>query len=64
MLKTHKGTAKRFKISKGGVVSHKKAWRNHLLVNKGRSTKQSKGWRNLPEMEAIRIQTLLPYGVK
>ena len=33
-VKTHKGTAKRIKITKTGKLIHKKAGRSHLRVRK------------------------------
>ena len=37
-LKTHKGTAKRFRLTKNGKVMRMKAGRTHLRRNKGQST--------------------------
>jgi len=36
-LKTHKGTAKRFRLTKNGKVMRMKAGRTHLRRNKGQS---------------------------
>jgi large subunit ribosomal protein L35 len=36
-LKTHKGTAKRFRLTKNGKVMRMKAGRSHLRRNKGQS---------------------------
>jgi large subunit ribosomal protein L35 len=61
-LKTHKGTKKRFKISKGGKVKRGRPGRRHLL-----SVKTTKRKRNLrragtsPQGDARRIKRLLPY---
>jgi len=38
-LKTHKGMAKRIKISASGKLMHRRAYRSHLLAHKQASTK-------------------------
>ncbi|MBI2335524.1 MAG: 50S ribosomal protein L35 [Deltaproteobacteria bacterium] len=61
-LKTHKGTQKRFKVSKTGKVKVRKAMRAHILTNK--PTKQKRQARNdivLNDSDAKRIRALLPY---
>lgn len=40
-LKTHKGTAKRFRLTKNGKVMRMRAGRTHLRRNKKRSTNRS-----------------------
>ena len=62
--KTHKGTAKRIKITKTNKYMHDKACMSHLLTNKGRSTKQSKGGRSLSKTQKDRIKALLPHSVR
>ena len=39
-LKTNRSAAKRFKVTKGGKVKHKRAYLRHLLSSKGRSRKR------------------------
>ncbi len=39
-LKTHKGMAKRIKISAAGKLMRRRAYRNHLLAHKGTSLKR------------------------
>jgi large subunit ribosomal protein L35 len=39
-LKTHKGMAKRIKISGSGKLLRRKAFRNHMLAHKQASTKR------------------------
>ena len=39
-LKTHKGMAKRIKISAGGKLMHRNAFRSHMLAHKQSSTKR------------------------
>ena len=40
-LKTHKGMAKRIKLSGTGKLLRRKAFRNHLLAHKQSSTKRT-----------------------
>ncbi len=40
-LKTHKGMAKRIKLSAGGKMLRRKAYRNHLLAHKQTKTKRT-----------------------
>ncbi len=42
-LKTHKGAAKRMRITKTGKVLRNKAYKSHLLTKKGRSRKRKLG---------------------
>lgn len=39
-LKTHKGIAKRIKISATGKLMHRSAFRSHMLAHKQASTKR------------------------
>lgn len=62
-LKTHKGTKKRFRVSKNGKVKVRKAMRAHILTN--RPTKQKRQARNdivLNPTDSKHILVLLPYG--
>lgn len=38
-LKTHRGAAKRFKVSATGKIRHKRAGKSHLLTKKSRRKK-------------------------
>ena len=40
-LKTHKGTAKRVKLTKTGKVSRSRAFGNHILAKKSKSRKRN-----------------------
>lgn len=40
-MKTHKGMAKRIKLSAGGKLLRRKAFRNHLLAGKSASLKRT-----------------------
>lgn len=63
-LKTHKGTAKRIRVTKTNKYVHDKAQKSHLLTNKGRATKHAKTGRTLSETQEARIKTLLPHNVR
>ena len=39
--KTHRGAAKRFKLTKNGLVKRAKAYRRHILNKKTRKTKRN-----------------------
>ena len=62
-LKTRKGVAKRFKITKSGRIKKRSANRGHLLSK--RSTKRKRKLRKsgyLSPAEENKIRRLLPYG--
>ena len=62
-LKTHRGAAKRFQVTKGGKVRRARAFARHLLT--GKSPKRKRGYRRnatVFEGEAGAIRRLLPYG--
>ncbi|MEI6228596.1 MAG: 50S ribosomal protein L35 [Candidatus Saccharibacteria bacterium] len=40
-MKTHKGTAKRIKITSTGKLTRKRAFGNHMLTKKGKSRKRA-----------------------
>ena len=61
-LKTNKSIAKRFKITKRGKLIHFKAWKSHLLTNKGKSKKAFKYWKVISKVEAHKIKALIPYS--
>ncbi len=61
-MKTHRGAAKRFKITKNGKVKYRRGFRNHILTKK--SSKRIRHLRKdsyLCESDAKRIKQLLPY---
>lgn len=62
-MKTHKGAAKRFKITKSGKVKVKRAGLRHILTSK--STKRKRGLRHpgiLDGKDAANIRALMPYS--
>lgn len=62
-LKTHKGAAKRFKLTAGGKVIRGHAFARHILTSK-----PSKRKRKLDQSTAVsdsdvrRVRAMLPYG--
>jgi len=62
-MKTHRGAAKRFKVTKKGKVKYRRGFRNHILTHK--STKRKRQLRNddkyLDKCDAKNIKRLLPY---
>lgn len=63
-LKTHKGTAKRIRVTKNNKHVHDKAGKSHLLTNKKRATKAYKTGKTLSTTQQSRIKALLPHGVR
>lgn len=62
-LKTHRGAAKRFSLTKSGKVKRSKAYKRHILTKK--STKRLRGLRKtayISDVEAKKIRKLLPYA--
>lgn len=63
-LKTHRGAAKRFKVTGSGKIKRAKAYRGHLLT--GKPAKRMRGLRNgglVPEQQLENVKKLLPYMI-
>ena len=61
-LKTHRGAAKRFSLTKSGKVKRNKAFKSHILTKK--STKRKRNLRKgtfICAAEEKNIKTLIPY---
>lgn len=61
-IKTHRGAAKRFSLTKSGKVKRAKAYKRHILNKK--STKRKRNLRKgtfIAEVEAKNIKLLIPY---
>lgn len=61
-LKTHRGAAKRFKVTGNGQVKRYKANKSHLLT--GKPSKRMRGLRKsalVPDTQLDNIKKLLPY---
>lgn len=62
-MKTHKGSAKRFKITGSGKVKAKKSGLRHILTSK--SPKRKRGLRHpsiLQGKDAENIKKMMPYA--
>ncbi|HWQ98177.1 MAG TPA: 50S ribosomal protein L35 [Clostridia bacterium] len=62
-LKTHRGAAKRFSLTKSGKIKRSKAYKRHILSKK--STKRLRGLRQtayISDVEEKKIRKLLPYA--
>jgi len=62
-IKSHRGAGKRFHITAGGKVKHKKPGLRHLLIgmsaNRGRRLRKA---HYLNKVDGKAIKTLLPYN--
>lgn len=61
-MKTHRGTAKRFRVTGTGKIMRSKAYKSHILTKK--STKRLRGLRQtgyIAECEAKKVRELIPY---
>ena len=61
-MKTHRGAAKRFSLTKSGKVKRAKAYKRHILTKK--TTKRTRNLRQVgyaSEQDAKVIKRLIPY---
>ncbi len=61
-IKTHRGAAKRFKVTGTGKIKRWSGYKSHLLT--GKSAKRTRRLRKaslVSETEYVRIKRLLPY---
>lgn len=61
-IKTHRGAAKRFNLTKSGKIKRAKAFKSHILAKK--TTKRLRGLRQtgyIADCEAKKIRELIPY---
>lgn len=61
-MKTHRGAAKRFSLTKSGKVKRSKAYKRHILTKK--TTKRTRNLRKtgyIAECEEKNIKKLIPY---
>ncbi len=61
-IKTHRGAAKRFSLTKSGKVKRAKAYKRHILNKK--STKRKRNLRKgtfIADVEAKNVKLLIPY---
>ncbi|MGO9013761.1 MAG: 50S ribosomal protein L35 [Dissulfurispiraceae bacterium] len=62
-LKTHRGAAKRFKVTGSGKIKRSKAFKSHLLTSK--SSKRGRSLRKsalVPDVQYDSVKKLLPYA--
>ncbi|MEW6117340.1 MAG: 50S ribosomal protein L35 [Nitrospirota bacterium] len=63
-LKTHRGAAKRFKVTGSGKIKRNKAYKSHLLT--GKPSKRGRNLRKstlVPKAQHDNVKKLLPYMV-
>lgn len=61
-IKTHRGAAKRFKVTGTGKIMRRKGYKSHLLT--GKSSKRTKKLRKaalVSDSEYANIRRLIPY---
>lgn len=61
-IKTHRGAAKRFKMTGKGKIKRSRAYKSHLLT--GKPSKRTKRLRTptlVSDKEYVKIKRLLPY---
>ena len=61
-IKTHRGAAKRFNVTKSGKIKRAKAYKSHILTKK--TTKRLRGLRQtgyIAECEQKKARELIPY---
>jgi large subunit ribosomal protein L35 len=62
-LKTHKGIAKRIKITKSGKLKRRRSSRSHLREKKSAKTKRRyRRMEDLSNHDKKAVKKLLPYG--
>ncbi|MBW2636873.1 MAG: 50S ribosomal protein L35 [Deltaproteobacteria bacterium] len=62
-IKTHRGAAKRFKLTAKGKVKRNKAYASHILTKKTRKRKRNLGKAGLlNERDMKGIKRLIPYA--
>ena len=62
-MKTHKSSAKRFKVSSSGIIIRSKAYKSHILTKKTAKRKRNrrKGT-TVSSAETKNVKVLLPYS--
>jgi len=62
-MKTHKSSAKRFKVSSSGIIIRSKAYKSHILTKK--TAKRKRNLRKdttVSSVEVKKVKALLPYS--
>jgi large subunit ribosomal protein L35 len=61
-IKTHRGAAKRFKITGKGKIKRSRAYKSHLLTGKpSKRTKRLRTSTLVSDSEYVKMRRLLPY---
>lgn len=63
-IKTHRGAAKRFKVTGSGKIKRFKAYKSHIMT--GKPSKRTRGLRQsalVNDAQADNVKKLLPYLV-
>jgi large subunit ribosomal protein L35 len=61
-LKTHRGAAKRFKVTGTGKIKRRSGYKSHLLTGKpAKRTRRLRKASLVSEKEQVNIKRLLPY---
>jgi large subunit ribosomal protein L35 len=61
-MKTHRGAAKRFKVTATGKVKRRKGYKSHILTGKpAKRTRRLRTATLIAECETANIRKLLPY---
>jgi len=64
-MKTHKGTAKRYKKTGSGKWVRPKAWRgHHLEIKSSRRTRRYDGMAEVSPVHREQLERLMPYAKK
>jgi len=62
-MKTHKSSAKRFKVSSSGKIMRSKAYKSHIMTKKTAKRKRNLRKRTtVSSVEVKKIKVLLPYS--
>ncbi|HEV8397925.1 MAG TPA: 50S ribosomal protein L35 [Vicinamibacterales bacterium] len=61
-LKTHRGAAKRFKVTATGKVTRGSAFKRHILTSKTtKSKRHMRGSKVVADGDAVKVRLMLPY---
>ena len=64
-LKTHRGAAKRFKVTGTGKIKRSKAYKSHILTKKTTKRKRALDTPTLvSDVDQKKVDRMLPYGSK
>ena len=62
-MKTHKSSAKRFKVSSSGKIIRSKAYKSHILTKKNAKRKRNlRKDTTVSSVEVKKVKVLLPYS--